>query len=204
MKNNRTSLKTSMLIGFFFVFPFMILEWVNRREFDESFPGPLFALLWLGVTGIALLLTPIVRTRRAGKENPKNLDFASENVATPGTKPLSSSVLPAFLLALPFMAIATMFIFKIEPPFSRLLGNPDPNKPDIAGSLIVAAAFLLAVIAAVIVRVPIIRTMRAGGGLFAHRANVALATMLLFFIASLVIGLFVDQLPCFMGVPNCD
>jgi hypothetical protein len=110
----------------------------------------------------------------------------------------------AFLLALPLMTIMTMIAFRIEPPFSSLLGNPDPDQPDVLGTSIAVGALLLAVLAAVIVRTPIIRAIQAGGSLTAYRVNLALGIVVLFFLAMFVIGIVVDQLPCFLGVPNCD
>ena len=65
----QTILKTigpSTLISFLLILPFMILEWVNRRDFDEGFPFPLFGFLWVLPIIFIVTLTPIVQTVRAG------------------------------------------------------------------------------------------------------------------------------------------
>jgi hypothetical protein len=53
------------LISTLLVVPFMLLEWVNRRTYHESFPLPLFGLLWLLSTASMLVLLPVVRNQQA-------------------------------------------------------------------------------------------------------------------------------------------
>jgi hypothetical protein len=43
------------------VLPFMILEWVNRREFHEEFPLALFGILWLLPFIFIAILLPLVK-----------------------------------------------------------------------------------------------------------------------------------------------
>ena len=45
--------------------PFVVLELVNRRDFQESFPFFLFGLLWLLPAGFILILIPIIRDIKA-------------------------------------------------------------------------------------------------------------------------------------------
>lgn len=66
MKNTVTSLKSPALISFLVVLPFMILEVVNRRNFNEGFPIPLFVIMWLLPVLFILTGMPIVRNVRAG------------------------------------------------------------------------------------------------------------------------------------------
>ena len=76
MKNIFTNLRTPVIISTILVLPFMMLEWVNRRDFHEGFPVPLFVVLWLLPLAFMLILTPIVRDVRAGKkitDNPLGL-----------------------------------------------------------------------------------------------------------------------------------
>jgi hypothetical protein len=60
-------LVTSLLISFALVAPFIVLEWVNRRAFQEELPLVLFTFMWLHALLIALLLTPVVRRLRSEK-----------------------------------------------------------------------------------------------------------------------------------------
>jgi hypothetical protein len=50
----------------------------------------------------------------------------------------------------------------------------------------------------------IARTVRAGDGLLAHPVTLLFRVVFLVIVAWLWGGLFIDQLPCFLGVPNCD
>lgn len=47
------------------VLPFMILELVNRRDFPNGFPIPLFGFMWLMAVAFIVILMPILRSRQA-------------------------------------------------------------------------------------------------------------------------------------------
>ena len=66
MQTFSTNLRLPALISLLLVFPFMIMEVVNRRNFNQGFPIPLFVILWLLPVIFILILTPIVRNIRAG------------------------------------------------------------------------------------------------------------------------------------------
>jgi hypothetical protein len=51
---------------------------------------------------------------------------------------------------------------------------------------------------------PVVRTLRAGGSLFAHPINLIIVVFILSIFAIGFANLLIDQWPCFMGVPNCD
>jgi hypothetical protein len=73
-----TNLKWSAIISAILVLPFMILEWVNRRAYDEGYPIPLFGIMWLLTTAFIFILMPIVLNVRAGNrilESPLSLIF---------------------------------------------------------------------------------------------------------------------------------
>ena len=55
-----------------FVLPFMVLEWVNRRDLPEDFPIVLFGFLSLLSLSFFLVLMPVVRGLRPGKGAPVN------------------------------------------------------------------------------------------------------------------------------------
>jgi hypothetical protein len=139
--------------------------------------------------------------RRAGKGMWVNSIPVQRNTIL--TNPTSAAII-GFLLALPFLTILSLLLLNIEPPFAHLLNTPDPNQPNLIGTLIPLGAFLLAVAACLIARAPIIRTLQTGGSLLAHPVNLLLAVVILSFITILVVGLIVDQYPCWIGVPNCD
>jgi hypothetical protein len=61
-----TNLRLPALISLLLVIPFMIMEVVNRRGFNEGFPIPLFVMMWLLPLSFILTVMPIVRNLRAG------------------------------------------------------------------------------------------------------------------------------------------
>ena len=66
MKNIFMNLRSPVIISFILVIPFMILELVNRRNFNEGFPIVLFGLLWLLPMLFIVTVMPIVRNIGAG------------------------------------------------------------------------------------------------------------------------------------------
>jgi hypothetical protein len=54
------------MISFLLIVPFMIMEAVNRRNFNEGFPFPLFIIMWFLPVLFIFTGTPIVRNVRAG------------------------------------------------------------------------------------------------------------------------------------------
>ena len=71
----QTILKTlgsPVLVSLLLIFPFMIMEVVNRRNFNEGFPILLFFAMWLNLFAISLILLPIVRGRRTGNHDMAN------------------------------------------------------------------------------------------------------------------------------------
>jgi cation transport ATPase len=108
MKNRFITLRPPALISLLLVIPFMVMEVVNRRGFDEGFPIPLFAMMWI----------------------------------------------------LPVIFILT--------------------------------------------GMPILRNLRAGSSLMTQPVNLLIRVVVLVLVAVLSTGLLLDQMPCFLGVPNCD
>jgi len=60
------SFRSPGVISLLLTLPFMILELVNRRSFNEGFPVPLFGIMWLLPMIFIVTLMPIVRNIRAG------------------------------------------------------------------------------------------------------------------------------------------
>jgi hypothetical protein len=90
------------------------------------------------------------------------------------TNPTSAAII-GFILALPFLTILSLSLLVmlgIKPnfgPFDPLFYNPDTDKPNVLLDLFALGVFLLAVTACLIARAPIVRTVQAGGSLFATR-----------------------------------
>ena len=55
-----------------------------------------------------------------------------------------------------------------------------------------------------VILMPIVRNVRAGNNLMAHPIDLLLRVAFLAITAMMWGGIVVDQLPCFLGVPNCD
>ena len=109
MKNIFMNFRSPALISLILVIPFMIMEVLNRRNFNEGFPIPLFVIMWV----------------------------------------------------LPIIFIVTLM--------------------------------------------PIVRNLRrAGNSLIASPVNLLIRVVILVFIVWMWMGLLIDQMPCFLGVPNCD
>ena len=102
------TLRSPSLISLLLVIPFMIMEIVNRRGFNEGFPIALFAMMWI----------------------------------------------------LPVIFILT--------------------------------------------GMPIWRNLRAGTSLMTQPVNLLVRVVILALVAVLWTGVLLDQMPCFLGVPNCD
>ncbi|HZJ23563.1 MAG TPA: hypothetical protein VFD54_09660 [Anaerolineales bacterium] len=66
MNHILTNLRSPAIISFILIIPFMILELVNRRNFNEGFPIPLFVIMWILPVIFIITLMPIVRNVRAG------------------------------------------------------------------------------------------------------------------------------------------
>ena len=63
--------------------------------------------------------------------------------------------------------------------------------------------WLLPMIFIVILK-PMVRNVRAGNSLIAHPINLVIRVTFLVLITILWAGILIDQMPCFLGVPNCD
>ena len=59
------NLKLAALISTCLLLPFIVLEWINRQQFAEGFPIPLFAAMWLLAAASIFVLLPVMRTRSA-------------------------------------------------------------------------------------------------------------------------------------------
>ena len=192
----QTILKTigsPVLVSLLLIFPFMIMEVVNRRNFNEDFPFVLFFGLWLNLFAVSLILLPIVRAMRTGKH-----DMA---------KPAPTQVNTPFINSKSVVMISAVLVLSLV--IVSLLNDPNSEQLSVFGARV--ASQLIAIIlisipvsAGMIASKPIISSLRAGGSLFAHPINLMIVVGISFLFTAGVISLIVDQWPCFMGVPNCD
>jgi len=63
-----TDIRLSALISTLLVLPFMLLEWINRREYPENYPVGLFILLWLLPAVFMYSLAAILRSVQSGNK----------------------------------------------------------------------------------------------------------------------------------------
>jgi len=192
-------LRSSALIGFLLIFPFMIMEVVNRRNFNEDFPFMLFFGLWLNLFGISLILLPIMRARRTGKHHIANPVPTQGNtlLTNPKSALMTSVVLILLIVILSFLA-SLGWVNDPNPEQLYVFGIP------VVSQIIVLILFSLPIAAGIIASRPIVSTLRAGGSLFAHPIHLIIVVVISLLFAVGVVGLIVDQWPCFIGVPLCD
>lgn len=55
-----------------------------------------------------------------------------------------------------------------------------------------------------VILAPLVRTIRAGDNILATPVSLMFRVVFMVLIATMWGGLLLDQLPCFLGVPNCD
>jgi len=181
----------------------MIMEVVNRRNFNEDFPSFLFFAMWLNLFAISLILLPIVRGRRTGDR--------TDPVSAQGNTLLTN---PRSVLMISVVLILSVVILSLLDslgwvPLERLLNGPNPEqlyvfRVRVPSQFIALVLFSLPIAAGVVAGMPIVRTLRAGGSLFAHPFHLIIVVVISFLFAAGVVSMLVDQWPCFIGVPNCD
>ena len=204
----QTILKTlgsSALISLLLILPFMIMEVVNRRIFNEDFPFMLFFGLWLSLFAISLILLPIVRARRTGKHDMANPVPTQGNTLLTNPK---SALMISVVIVLSVVILSLLVSLGWEP-LERLLNDPNPEQiyvfgVRVASQLMALVLFSLPIAAGIIAGGPIVRTLRVGGSLFAHPINLIIVVVISFLFVAGVVSLIVDQWPCFVGIPNCD
>lgn len=205
MKNILTTLRSPALISLLLVIPFMIMEVVNRRNFNEDFPFMLFFGLWLNLFIISIILFPIMVARRTGNHDMVNPIPTQKSTFL--TNPKSTAMISAILFLIP--VILSLLTFLGWEPLESLFNGPNPEQLSVFGvrvpsQFIALVLFSLPIAAGIIASRTIVRTLRAGGSLFAHPLHLIIVIVLSFFFIAGVVGLIADQWPCFMGLPNCD
>jgi hypothetical protein len=200
MQTIRRTIGSPVLIGFLLILPLMIMEIVNRRNFNEDFPTFLFFIMWFNLFAISLILLPIVRARWTG-----NHDMASSVPAqgnTLLTNPWSAAIVSVVLFLSP--GILPLLESAGWLSLDRLFNGPNPEVEYLPGMFMSLGLLLFPVAAGIVAGRPIVRTLQAGGSLFAHPINLIIVIFISSTFAIGLTSLLIDQWPCFIGVPVCD
>ena len=163
----QTILKTSgssALISFLLILPFMIMEVVNRRIFNEDFPVMLFFVMWLNLFAIGLILLPIMRGRRTGNHDMANPIPTQKNTLL--TNPRSAAMISIALILAPGILPLLNSVGWLS--LDRLFNGPNPEVAYLPGQLMSLGLILFPIAAGIIAGRPIVSALRAGGSLFAH------------------------------------
>ena len=127
---------------------------------------------------------------------------APQGESLPPTNPRSTAILSLGLFLFP--VILSLLDSLGWLPLGTLLNGPDPEQFYLPGWIINLVLFSFPVAAGVIASAQIVRTLRAGGRLFAHPIHWIIAILISTFIAIGLVNLLLDQWPCFIGVRGCD
>ena len=199
------SIRSSAVISFLLTVPFMIMEIINRRNFNEEFPILLFFAIWLNLFAICVILLPIVRSKPR-----RNRDMANPAPAQRDTVLVNSRLTTIISVALLLVIVLLVLLYSLG--LNPVEGSLNGSNPEqlyvfgvrVPGQLIALVLLSLPVVAGITAGRPIVNTLREGGSLFAHPIHLIIVVLIL---STFTIGLasfIIDQWPCFIGVPNCD
>ena len=106
------------------------------------------------------------------------------------TADLKWAVLLSFILLLPFGLLETV--------------NNTITRQNLSGLIVLFGLLSFLSVAFIVTLAPLVRSIRAGQRLTSNRSSFVLRVGLLVLIGVLWGVIMFDQMPCFMGVPNCD
>ena len=106
------------------------------------------------------------------------------------TKNLRLAAIISFILMLPFAIL-------------EALNNPI-TKQNAPGLILLFGVLWLLPTVFIVILLPIVQTVRTGNSIMAKPLNLLFRLAFLALIATIWGWGFFDQLPCFLGVPNCD
>ena len=109
-----------------------------------------------------------------------------KNIATN----LKAAAMISFFLVLPFAILESL--------------NQTITRQNAPGLILLFGVLWLLPTAFIVILAPIVRSVRAGNNILTNPVALLFRVAFLVFIAWFWGSLFIDQLPCFMGVPNCD
>jgi len=192
----------SVFISFLLILPLMIMEVVNRRNFNEDFPNTLFFVMWLNLFAISLILLPIMQSRQTRDHDVANPVPVQRNTLL--THPRSAVIISVVLILSPFILSWLDSLSWVPLDLDRLFNGPNPEVAYPPGQIIAFVFFSIPIAAGIIAGGPIVRTLQAGGSLFTHPIHLIIVVLIVSTMAIGLGSLLIDQWPCFMGVPNCD
>ncbi len=103
---------------------------------------------------------------------------------------LKWAALVSLLIVLPFAILESL--------------NQQITRQSAPGQILLFGVLWLLPTAFIVILMPVVQAVRAGKSLLAHPTTLLFKVAILVFIAWFWGSLLIDQLPCFMGVPNCD
>jgi hypothetical protein len=194
------TLGSSGVFSLLLILPFMIMEVVNRRTFNEDFPVVLFFVMWLNLFAISLILLPIVRGRRTGNQDTVNAIPTQGNTLL--TKPWSAAIVSIIVFLFPGIIPLLEYLDWLS--LDRLFNGPNPEVTYLPGMFMSLGLILFPIAAGIIAGRPIVNTLQTGGRLFAHPINLIIVVFIVSIFTIGFVSFLIDQWPCFIGVPNCD
>lgn len=106
------------------------------------------------------------------------------------TTDLRSAAIISFILVLPFAILEAL--------------NNTITKQSAPGLILLFGVLWALPTAFIVILTPMMRTVRAGSNIMANPISLLFKVAFLALIATIWGWGFIDQLPCFFGVPNCD
>ena len=103
---------------------------------------------------------------------------------------LKWAALFSFILLLPFVVLETV--------------NNTITRQSLSGLVVLFGLLSLLSVAFIVTLAPLVRSARSGQRLTSNRSSLVLRVGLLVIIGMVWGAIIFDQMPCFMGVPNCD
>ena len=122
------------------------------------------------------------------------------------TNPGAAALL-GIALALPMVLFLSIAYFGIQPLEGYLrmwLAEPNGMTQRVSGLVAILGAFLLMPVGSLIALGPVGRSYRSGQGFGANPINLTAGIVIMSAFLFLLTGFVIDQMPCWLGVPNCD
>lgn len=199
MQTTLKNIGLSALIGFLLVLPIMVMEIVNRRNYNEEFPYMLFSFLWFNLFAVGLMSLPVVLNKWIKQDNPNSTPVQKQTLLTNPKSSLIISAMPIlFIVILSSLSYVGLIPSEINDKSVFAFGIQVP------GVLVAFALYLSPILSGYIASMPIVRTLQSGGSLFAHPIHLIIVVLISSLLAIGTVSLIIDQWSCFMGVPNCD